>query len=224
MSLDSLNLLLRTHGYRLLVPLSLIEGPGVAFAAGTLSSLGFFNPFIVYGLFVSKDLLVDSFFYGLGRLGRDQGVVTRLLTKARVTAGELARIRGLWNRHTWWTMCVAKLSWGLSPALLATAGIAAVPAATFVWYALGVAIAQYGLLLPLDTTSVTRSTASRQRCGWSGTSSLGPCWPALSTAADARGTKRSARERSRSARATESSRSRRRLPADGSGRGCGPSR
>src|SRR5215831_13750439 len=103
MILDPLISVLRTHGYWVLVPLSFVEGPTVAFAAGTLSSLGFFNPFVVYGLFVSKDLLVDSFFYGLGRFGRDQDVVTRLLTKARVTAGELAHIRRQWDRHTWWT-------------------------------------------------------------------------------------------------------------------------
>jgi membrane protein DedA with SNARE-associated domain len=149
MTLDSLTSLLRAHGYWLLVPLSFIEGPGVAFVAGTLSSLGFFNPFIVFGLFVAKDLVVDSFFYGFGRLGRNRRVVANLLAKGRVTAGELGHIRGLWDRHSWGAMWVAKLSWGVSPALLAVAGIAAVPVATFVSRAFGVAVVQYGLLLPL---------------------------------------------------------------------------
>ena len=44
-------------------------------------------------------------------------------------------------------MCVGKLSWGLSPAFLASAGIVAVPVAIFVRYALGIALVQYGVLM-----------------------------------------------------------------------------
>jgi membrane protein DedA with SNARE-associated domain len=46
-------------------------------------------------------------------------------------------------------MFIAKLSWGLSPAFLAIAGMVAVPAAIFFRYAVGVALVQYGVLLVL---------------------------------------------------------------------------
>jgi membrane protein DedA with SNARE-associated domain len=46
-------------------------------------------------------------------------------------------------------MCVGKLSWGLSPAFLAVAGLAAVPVASFFRYAVGIALVQYALLLIL---------------------------------------------------------------------------
>jgi len=149
MNLDSLPALLREYRYWLLVPLSFLEGPGVAFLAGTLSSLGYFNPFVVFGLFLAKDVAVDGFFYALGRAGRRRPVVDRLLARVRVSDADLTRVRDLWDQHTWRTTTVAKLSWGLSPALLATAGVVSVPATTFLRSVLGVAAIQYSLLVPL---------------------------------------------------------------------------
>jgi membrane protein DedA with SNARE-associated domain len=146
---ESLTPALITYRYWILVPLSLVEGPTVAFVTGTLASLGYFNPFVVYGVFIVKDFVVDGAYYYVGRFASQTSSVARLFTKARVTAAEIDHARLLWDRHGWRTMFVAKLSWGLSPAFLALAGLVAVPAAIFFRYAVGIAIVQYGVLLAL---------------------------------------------------------------------------
>jgi membrane protein DedA with SNARE-associated domain len=148
-NIEPLAALLREYRYWLLVPVSMLEGPGIAFLAGALSALGYFNPFVVFGVFLAKDLTVDGFFYALGRAGRRRPLVERLLARARVSGVEKTPIRDQWNRHTWRTMIIAKLSWGLSPALLAVAGIVSVPPKTFFRSVLGVAAVQYSVLVPL---------------------------------------------------------------------------
>ncbi|MBY0493887.1 MAG: hypothetical protein K2Y23_06700 [Cyanobacteria bacterium] len=129
--------------------MSLLEGPMVAFVAGTLASRGYFNPYVTYGIFIVKDCVVDGVFYYLGRYAGTTRFIATLLTKAQVTSAEIDRVGVLWHRHGWRTMFVGKLSWGLSPAILAIAGIVAVPVATFFRYAIGIAIVQYGVLVIL---------------------------------------------------------------------------
>jgi membrane protein DedA with SNARE-associated domain len=149
MRLDSLTPVLIEYRYWILIPLSLLEGPIAAFVAGTLASLGYFNPYVVYGIFIVKDFVVDGAYYYVGRFAGGTSTVARLLTKANVTSAEIDHVRLLWNRHGWRTMFIAKLSWGLSPAFLAIAGIVAVPITVFLRYAVGIALVQYGALLVL---------------------------------------------------------------------------
>jgi membrane protein DedA with SNARE-associated domain len=149
MHFESLTSVLIQYRYWILIPLSLLEGPTVALVTGALASLGYFNPYVAYGVFIVKDLVVDGVYYYVGRFAGEKPFVTRLLAKARVTSTEIEQVRLLWRRHGWRTMCIGKLSWGLSPAFLATAGIVAVPVATFFRYAVGIAFVQYGVLLVL---------------------------------------------------------------------------
>ena len=149
MHLESLTQVLIHYRYWILIPLALLEGPIVAFVTGTLSSLGYFNPFVAFWIFVVKDMVVDGLYYALGRIAGDRPFVTRLLMRAHVTGEELQRVRSLWDRHGWRTMFVGKLSFGLAPIFLAVAGIVALPAATFFRYAVGVALVQYVVLLAL---------------------------------------------------------------------------
>ena len=165
MPLDGLTRVLIEYRYWIILPLALVEGPMVAFVTAALSSRGYFNPYVVYWIFIVKDVVVDGSAYYLGRFAEDKPLVTRLLAKAHVTPTEIAHVRLLWARHGWRAMCVAKLSWGLSPALLAVAGIVAVPAALFFRYAVGIALVEYGILFGLGYyfghTMSTVSTAIR---------------------------------------------------------------
>jgi membrane protein DedA with SNARE-associated domain len=146
---ESLTPALVTYRYWILIPLSLVEGPTVALITGTLASLGYFNPYVVYGVFIVKDCVVDGAYYYVGRFARETSTVARWLTKARVTAAEIDHTRLQWDRHGWRTMFVGKLSFGLAPIFLAVAGIVALPAPTFFRYAVGVALVQYAVLLAL---------------------------------------------------------------------------
>jgi membrane protein DedA with SNARE-associated domain len=147
MRLDSLTPVLIEYRYWILIPLSLVEGPTVALITGSLSSRGYFNLYFAYAIFVVKDLVVDASYYYVGRFAGETSFVTKLLAKAHITGAQIEHVRFLWDRHGWRTMCIGKLSWGLSPAFLATAGIVAIPVAIFVRYALGIALVQYGVLM-----------------------------------------------------------------------------
>ena len=135
--------------YWILVPLALLEGPTVAFVTGVLASRGYVNLWVAYGLFIAKDLVVDGAFYLCGRFFAQGRLVATMLRRANVTAEEMEHVHSLWNRRGWRTMAIGKLSWGLTPAFLAAAGMVAVPPARFFRYAAGVALVQYAALLLL---------------------------------------------------------------------------
>ena len=149
MPLESLTPALIKYRYWILIPLAFIEGPTVAFVTGTLIPAGYFNLYLVYGIFIVKDFVVDGLCYYSGRFAGDTPFVKRLLTRAHVTGADIDLVRLLWSRHRWRTVCIAKLSWGLAPTLLAVAGIVAVPVAVFFRCAVGIALVQYGVLLGL---------------------------------------------------------------------------
>jgi membrane protein DedA with SNARE-associated domain len=165
MHLAPLAPLITKYRYWILIPLSLLEGPMVAFATGALSSLGYFNPYIVYWVFVVKDAIVDGTYYYIGRFASHTSFGERVLARAGVTREQVERVRTLWLEHGWRTMFVGKLSWGLSPLFMAVAGIVTVPIDSFFRYAIGVALVQYILLFGLGyyfgSATGTVSTAIR---------------------------------------------------------------
>jgi membrane protein DedA with SNARE-associated domain len=149
MHFESLAPALITYRYWILIPLAFIEGPTVAFVTGTLIPAGYFNLYLAYGIFIVKDFVVDGLCYYSGRFAGNTPFVKRLLTRAHVTGAHIDHVRLLWDRQRWRTVCIAKLSWGISPVLLAVAGIVAVPVTVFFRCAVGIALVQYGVLLGL---------------------------------------------------------------------------
>src|SRR5581483_7456798 len=143
---SSLVATLLRYRYWIAIPLAIAEGPMVAFAVGTLSALGYFNPFVACGLFVAKDVAVDTTFYYVGRRAGTRELGATLLRRIRVGDSEVERVRRLWHVHGWQTMFVGKMAWGLSPMFLLVAGMAAIPLDTFIRYVVGVAAIQYGVL------------------------------------------------------------------------------
>jgi len=61
---------LSTYGYFVLPVLIVLFGPVAGFTAGFLSSLGVFNPFIVFAIWVLTTTTTDSLLFALGRFGR----------------------------------------------------------------------------------------------------------------------------------------------------------
>ena len=61
MSVDQISQLIIEYRYFILIPLSFIEGPIVAFAAGALASLGYFNVYALAIFFFVVDMLKDAF-------------------------------------------------------------------------------------------------------------------------------------------------------------------
>ena len=61
--------LLLQYRYWIMIPLSLIEGPVVAFVAGTLAAAGYFNIYALGVYFFTRDMVMDTLFYAFGYFG-----------------------------------------------------------------------------------------------------------------------------------------------------------
>lgn len=146
---DSITPIIIEYRYWILIPLSLIEGPIVAFAAGTLASLGYFNIFILEFLFIARDLATDMLYYALGVFAERGKTVQRLLRKIGVTADHLDKARELWRTHPWRTMFFGKLAYGIAPSFFVVAGMVRMSVPRFLKYNVVIASFQYGVALLL---------------------------------------------------------------------------
>jgi membrane-associated protein len=149
MSPDALTHLILEYRYWILIPLTFVEGPIVAFAAGTLASLGYFDISILAILFFVRDITVDAIMYVTGRFGGETRFAKWFLKKVGVTSVHLRGVHTLWEKHGGKTMFFSKLSYGLSATFLIVAGLVKMSPKKFFTYAVLVTVAQYGLLLLL---------------------------------------------------------------------------
>lgn len=149
MSVDSLTHLILAYRYWILIPLCFIEGPIVAFVAGTLASLGYFNVFLLAAIFFVRDVATDAFMYFMGRYGGKTRFAKWFLKKVGVTSEHLAGVHRLWEKNTGKTMFFSKISYGLAATFLVVAGLVEVPMRKFFIWAAIVTVMQYGVLLTL---------------------------------------------------------------------------
>lgn len=149
MPADHLTQLIIDYRYWIVIPLSFIEGPVIALVVGTLSSFGYFDPFVAIWIFFVKDVVVDGLWYMLGRFAQGWGFMHRLLAKGGIVTESTDSFRAQWQKRAWWTMFVAKLPHGFSPAFLAMSGLIKAPLGKFFAYAGIIALLQYGLLFAL---------------------------------------------------------------------------
>ncbi len=149
MNLSNTVQLLIEYRYLILIPLAIIEGPIVAFIAGTLASLGYFNIYVLSVFFFIRDVGMDSLFYSVGYFGTRTALAQRLLRKLHVTEQNLDGIRLLWEHHPMSTMFIGKISFGLGSTFVFIAGTVKMRFATFFKYGSIVAATQYWTLLAL---------------------------------------------------------------------------
>lgn len=147
MSPDIITELILQYRYWILIPLTFIEGPVVAFVAGTLASAGVFNMYFLAILFFVRDVGMDIAYYATGHFGGRTAFAKRMLTKIGVTEDHLEEVRILWERRPGWTMFIGKLSYGIAAAFIVVAGMVKMPFSLFLKYGILVAILQYGILL-----------------------------------------------------------------------------
>lgn len=147
MSPDFITELILQYRYWILIPLTFIEGPVVAFVAGTLASVGIFNMYFLALLFFVRDVGLDIAYYAAGHFGGRTAFTRRMLHKIGVTEDHLEEVRILWERRPGWTMFIGKLSYGIASAFIVVAGMVKMPFSLFLRYGMLVAILQYGVLL-----------------------------------------------------------------------------
>jgi membrane protein DedA with SNARE-associated domain len=149
MSPEFITELILQYRYWILVPLSLIEGPVVAFVAGTLAAVGFFDMYFLAVLFFVRDVGLDGIYYAIGHFGGRTAFAERMLAKIGITDDHLEEVRLLWVRRPGTTMFIGKLSYGIASAFIVVAGMVKMPLAKFFAYGSIVAVLQYGTLLLL---------------------------------------------------------------------------
>lgn len=147
MSVDSLTEIILQYRYWILIPLSFIEGPVVAFVAGTLASVGYFNLYFLAALFFVRDVGLDGVYYAIGHFGGRTAFAKRMLQKIGITPDHLEQVRVLWEKRPGWTMFIGKLSYGIASAFIVVAGMVKMPLTKFFAYGSVVAVLQYGTLL-----------------------------------------------------------------------------
>ena len=141
--------LILEYRYWILIPLSFLEGPMIAFVAGTLASLGYFNVYFLAVFFFALDLGKDAVYYGIGHWGARTGYAHRILKKIRVEPEHLEKTREVWEKHPGKTMFFGKLSYGIASSFIMLAGTIGMPLSKFFGWGAVVAILQYGGLLAL---------------------------------------------------------------------------
>ncbi|MEK7133644.1 MAG: hypothetical protein AAB804_01075 [Patescibacteria group bacterium] len=149
MNLDSIAPLIIEYRYWILVPLSIVEGPIVAFIAGTLAATGYFNIYALAAFFFVRDMIMDALYYALGHFGGRTSLAQRLLHRIGVRQNHLEEVRTLWERHAGVTMFLGKLSYGIASSFIVVAGMVRMPLGKFFGWGALAAIAQYGVLLLL---------------------------------------------------------------------------
>jgi len=147
MSADFITQLILQYRYWILIPLSFIEGPVVAFVAGTLAAVGFFNIYFLAVLFFVRDVGLDGAYYAMGYFGGRTTFAERMLTKIGITDDHLGKVRELWDKRPFMTMFIGKLSYGIASAFIVVAGMVKMQLRTFFVYGIIVAILEYGTLL-----------------------------------------------------------------------------
>lgn len=147
MSVEFATELILQYRYWILIPLTFIEGPLVAFVAGTFAAVGYFNIYFLAVLFFVRDVGLDGVYYAIGRFGGRTSFAERMLAKIGITDDHLEEVRLLWARRPGWTMFIGKLSYGIASAFIVVAGMVGMPLAKFFAYGSIVAVLQYGTLL-----------------------------------------------------------------------------
>lgn len=147
MSVHFITELILQYRYWILIPLSFVEGPVVAFVAGTLAAAGIFDLYFLAGLFFIRDVGLDGMYYAIGHFGGKTAFAERMLTKIGITDDHLEAVRLLWVRRPGMTMFIGKLSYGIASAFIVVAGMVRMPLSKFFKYGIIVAILQYGVLL-----------------------------------------------------------------------------
>lgn len=147
MSIDFITQLILEYRYWILIPLSFIEGPVVAFVAGTLAATDFFSIYFLAALFFVRDVGLDGVYYAVGYFGGRTTFARRMLERIGITVDHLQDVRSLWERRPGWTMLIGKLSYGIASAFIVVAGMVKMPLSKFFLYGSVVAVLQYGVLL-----------------------------------------------------------------------------
>jgi len=149
MDAQSISHLLLEYRYLVLIPLATIEGPIVAFVAGTLASLRYFNIYALAAVFFIRDVGLDAIYYYVGYVGGNTSFVQRAFARLGINQADKGSIKARWEKKPGITMLIGKLSYGIAQFFIMAAGTVRMRFGIFFKYGALVAVLQYWTLLAL---------------------------------------------------------------------------
>ena len=112
--------------YVLLFILVFVEGPTATLAGAVAAGSGFLDPLVVFAVSAAANLSADSFWYSLGRWGRQVNLL-RWARKAGVKEETLAYYEANMRNHGLKILLAAKLTLSFAVPALIAAGLTHVP-------------------------------------------------------------------------------------------------
>ena len=140
--------LLSQYKYLILFPLAIVEGPIIAVIAGFLCTTQFLNPFIVFPIIVTGDIIGDSLCYMLGRFGVPV-FLKKIAKRLGFKSENIYRVRSYFDANPIRTISLSKITLGIGFAGIYLAGNAKIPYRKFILICLLTSALQYIVYLSI---------------------------------------------------------------------------
>jgi membrane protein DedA with SNARE-associated domain len=108
-------------GYPFMLLLMILEGPIVTIVSAFLSSLGYFNIFIVFGLSITGDVIGDVILYSIGYFG-GQKILSRVEKFLKISQATAEKLKQKFHENSGGVIFYVKSTTGLSYITFITAG------------------------------------------------------------------------------------------------------
>lgn len=123
--------LLVTYKYLILLPIAVVEGPIISIIAAFLASQGYLNVYIVYSIAVFGNVIGDTIYYSIGRVGRHT-FIAKYGHYIGITDDRVKATEEHYKNHLLKTLIFSKLINAGIEIFLVTAGIAKVDFKKFI--------------------------------------------------------------------------------------------
>lgn len=113
--------MLLTYKYLIVVPLAIIEGPIISVISGFLTTLGVFNPLLIFVVMVLGDIIGDAIYYYIGYSGK------RMFHYFKINEEKVEKAKLYFKNNHKKAIAGSKIMWGIGTAGLIAAGALHVP-------------------------------------------------------------------------------------------------
>jgi membrane protein DedA with SNARE-associated domain len=122
-------------GYPVMLLLMILEGPIVTIISAFLSSLGYFNIFIVLGLSITGDVIGDIILYNIGYFG-GQKIIPKVERFLKISQSTVEKLKRKFNENSGKIIFYVKSTTGLSYITFITAGTLKMKFSEFVFFSI----------------------------------------------------------------------------------------
>ena len=123
--------LIASYGYWIIFPLMIFEGPIITVIAGFLSSLGYFNVFVVYLVMILADLIGDSIYYAIGSW-EGGWAIKKWGHYVGISIKHVEKIKNTLKAKGFRIFFISKMAIGIGTVTLLAAGMARMPYPRFI--------------------------------------------------------------------------------------------